>query len=199
MKKDAKTVYPVHALIKSRWSPRAFDSKPVQAEHLHSLFEAARWSPSGGNQQPWRFIIGCKGEDTYDHIFHLLDKGNQVWAGLAPVLVLSLGRKTLNRQDSANSSYRYDVGQAVAMLSLQATELGLFVHQMAGFNADAAREIFEVPEIFDPITVFAIGYSGDLSLLDEVNQKRELAPRDRMPFGELVFSGKFGKPSELFQ
>lgn len=198
MEKDANTLFPIHPLLKKRWSPRAFDPKPVEPRLLHSLFEAARWSASGGNQQPWRFIIGCKGDETYDKIFRILDNGNQVWAGLAPVLVVSVGRKILNRQNTANSSYRYDVGQAVAHLSIQATELGLFVHQMGGFYPDAAREIFEIPELFDPLTVFAIGYPGDLSLLDDFNQKRELEPRERIAFHEFVFSTRFGNPSSLF-
>ncbi len=198
MSKEAQTQYPIHALLIRRWSPRAFSPDDIPEEKLRALFEAARWSASGGNQQPWRYIVGTKGDATYTMILESLDAGNQSWAQAAPVLVLSVGKKTQNRTDRPNSSYRYDVGQSVAHLSIQATEEGLYVHQMGGFNPDHCRQVFNIPDDYDPITVFAIGYLGDPSQLEGNNRIRETETRQRMAFTEFVFSGTFGQPATLF-
>lgn len=199
MNKDATNKYPLHPLLKKRWSPRAFSSREIENWKLQSIFEAARWSPSGANQQPWRFIIGFKGDETYEAIFNSLDEYNQIWVHLAPVLVATVGRRFVNNKDVDNINYRYDAGQSVAHLSIQATELGLYVHQMGGFNPDAVRTAFEIPEPYDPLTVFVIGYMGELSDLDNYNQKREVAPRERMTYDDFIFTGKFGNPTTLFK
>lgn len=198
MNKDANNIYPLHPLLKKRWSPRAFDSRAIEPWKLQSVFEAVRWSPSGGNQQPWRFIIGYKGDETYGNIFSTLEKYNKVWVENAPVMVLTIGKNMINNKDIPNPSYRYDVGQSVAHLSIQATELGLYVHQMGGFDPGMARSIFNIPEQFDPCTVFVMGYMGELSVLDDFNQKREVLPRERINFDEFIFSGTFGKTTTLF-
>jgi len=198
MSKEAQNLYPMHALLIRRWSPRAFRSDNIPEEKLRTLFEAARWSASGGNQQPWRFILGTNGDESFSKILDSLDDGNRSWAQNAPVLVLSVGKKTQNRNDRPNSSYRYDLGQAVAHLSIQATEEGLYVHQMGGFNPDLCRQAFSIPPDFDPITVFAVGFLGDPSQLEGNNRIRETEPRQRMAFDEFVFSGTFGQPSSLF-
>jgi nitroreductase len=199
MNKDASTHYPLHPLLKKKWSPRAFDSREIETWKLQSVFEAARWSPSAANQQPWRFIVGFKKDVTYINIYSILDKNNQVWALHAPVMVLTLGKNILNDKNVPNPHYRYDVGQSVAHLSIQATELGLYVHQMGGFNPDAARKLFNIPELYDPFTVFVMGYMGDLTQLDEFNQKREVAPRLRMSYNEFIFTDTFGKQTHLFK
>ncbi|MHC1706769.1 MAG: nitroreductase family protein [Bacteroidales bacterium] len=199
MNKDALNIYPLHPLLKKRWSPRAYNDREIELWKLQSVFEAARWSPSGANQQPWRFIVGFKGDETFTAIFNTLDEYNQVWANNAPVMVLTIGRNVLNAKDVANVNYRYDLGQSVAHLSIQATELGLYVHQMGGFNTDAARTAFNIPDQYDPATVFVLGYMGEIGVLDEYNQKREVMPRERMAFDEFIFTGTFGKSTNLFK
>jgi len=193
MEKEAPSNYNIHPLIKKRWSPRAFSSSPVDNEILLRLFEAARWAPSGSNQQPWRFIVGFRGDDTYERIMDTLVEFNQLWAQHAPVLILSLGRKVMNDKDKINPSYNYDVGQAVSQLSLQATAENLFVHQMGGFDAKQAVQLFNIPAQYKPETVIAIGYPGDYKILHENLQKLELAERKRFSLDDLVFSGKFGQ------
>jgi nitroreductase len=199
-RKKANIKYPIQELFIERWSPRAFSEMPVEKEKVRSILEAARWAPSAGNQQPWRFFIGFHGDDTWMKIFESLDEGNKVWVRPVPVLLLSMGEKTYYRKGKqfTNSYYAYDTGQAAAYLTAEAAFHGLHVHQMGGFDAETAARILEIPEDFQPLTVIAVGYLADPSILPDDLKERELAPRTRKGFDELVFSGKFGQKSNLF-
>ena len=196
--KFAKTTYPINDLSRIRWSPRAFDTKPVEQDKIRSILEAARWSPSAGNEQPWRFMIGFRPDETWAKIFDTLDEGNKVWAGSVPVLIVSIGKKVRGRKNSPYPHFQYDTGQSVAHLSLEATHQGLFVHQMAGFDADMAARVFDIPPDHQPLTVIAVGYIADPSSLPEDLKERELAVRTRKDFDEFVFSVTFGQKSTLF-
>ncbi len=198
MSKEAKTKFEIHPLLKQRWSPRAFSDKTVKKAQLQRLFEAARWSPSGMNEQPWRFIVGFKGDDTYHEIFESLVEFNRLWARFAPVLVASLGKKVYTNKQEINPSYNYDVGQAVAHLSFQAMHEGLYIHQMGGFDPARIVHRFSIPAKYKPITIFAIGHIGEPYMLHPNLKKPETAERERMEFDELVFTGKFGKPLGIF-
>ncbi len=199
MSKKAKTDYEINPLLAARWSPRAFADRPVGPETLQKLFEAARWSASSSNQQPWRFIIGRRGEGaTYQRIFDTLLEGNQAWADNAPVFVLVVAKTTFNHKEATNKWAWYDTGASAASLTMQATSDGLYVHQMAGFSADKAREAFNIPDAFVPVAVMAIGYLGDPEMLADKFKERELAERERFPLSELVFSETWGQTSDLF-
>lgn len=199
MEKEASNRYPVHSLLKRRWSPRAFAETPVEKEKLQSLFEAARWAPSSGNEQPWSFLVGIKPDDTWQKIFNSLTEGNQVWNIHVPVLLISIGSKVRQNTRRPYLHFMYDTGQAVAHLSLQATEMGLFVHQMGGFDAEIIRKEFNVPEDYEPITAIAVGYPGNPEDLPEHQKQREYAERTRKETSEFVFSGKFGTKTELLK
>jgi len=199
MEKDAIRTYPINDLAKIRWSPRAFLDKPVEHDKLISLFEAARWSASGGNEQPWRFMIGLKPDATWQKIFSALDRGNKLWNKNVPVLVLSIGNKISSYDGTISPFFKYDVGQSVAHLSLEAMHQGLHVHQMGGFSPDKCRELFEIPESFEALTVIAVGYRGDPETLPEKLKQREVQPRTRKMLGEIVFSGKFGETTPFIK
>lgn len=187
MNKPANNLYPIHDLLKNRWSPRAFSAQPVDKEQLLSLFEAARWAPSASNAQPWAFIVTTP-DDTEPHarLVSSLSERNQMWAKHAPVLVLAIVKR--EREPGKPNLYAtYDLGQSVALLTVQATAMGLFVHQMAGFDRQKAREAFDLPEEFDPVTVFTIGNPADLDLLPAEIRERELAPRSRKELADFVF------------
>src|SRR5580698_3906498 len=144
LKKTATTSAPIHSLIAERWSPRAFASRPVGAEKLRSLFEAARWAASSYNGQPWYFIVGTKDHpEDYQRILDCFVEFNQSWAKNAPVIALSIARLAFE-DGRPNHHALHDLGQASASLALQATALGLQVHQMAGIIPDKAREIFAI-------------------------------------------------------
>jgi nitroreductase len=183
-------------LIRRRWSPRAFADKDISSEDLTKLFEAARWAASSFNEQPWRFFVGRRGDTTYKKIYDSLVEFNQSWAKTAPVLILSIAKKTFSHNGTPNSHGLYDTGAATATLSLQATELGMHTHSMAGFDHEKARRLFAVPADYDMGAVTAVGYFGDPEQLSGQMKERELAPRERKPLSQFVFA-EFGQPASL--
>ncbi len=198
MNKTAKTTFEIHPLLRERWSPRAFSNRMVETDKLFRMLEAARWSPSSSNEQPWRFIIGLKGDETYMKIYDTFVEFNQLWAKTAPVLMLSVGhRMSLKNQGKPNVSYVYDVGQAVAHLTIQAMSDGLFVHQMGGFDKEAAARFFDVPAEFEVLTAIAVGYIGDPEVLHPNLKKMEYAERERRPLDTMMFRTKFGTPASF--
>lgn len=196
MEKKADPRHPIHDLIARRWSPRAFEPKPVPAATLRSLLEASRWAASSFNEQPWYFLVARR-EDSkeFEKMLGCLTEGNQSWAKNAGVLILTVARLAFTRNDKPNRVAIHDIGQAAAHLALQATDMGLFVHQMAGIERDKIRETFGVPEGYDPVTAIAIGYAGGLDLLPEKLRAMEEKPRERKPQEEWVFQDGWGKPA----
>ncbi|MBS4057449.1 MAG: nitroreductase family protein [Bacteroidales bacterium] len=198
MDKSAQNTFALHPLLKQRWSPRAFSSTDIEPEKIRQMLEAARWSPSSSNEQPWRFILGFKGDETHQKIFSTLVEFNQLWANTAPLLMLAIGNTMSQKKpDQANPAYKYDVGQAVAHLTFQAMSDGLFVHQMGGFDTKKAALLLEVPFGFEVLTALAVGYIGDPEVLHPNLKKSEIAPRERRPLDELVFGKAFGETLSL--
>lgn len=197
MEKPADTQHPIHDLLARRWSPRAFADRLVAPDVLRSLWEAARWAPSSANEQPWSFLVATRDDQQeFGRMLGCLVEGNQIWAKQAPVLMISVAGK-LDRDNDPNAHAWYDVGQAVMSLSVQATALGLFVHQMAGILPDKIRELYQIPDSHEPVTGLALGYPGTTEQLSDKLRQRELAARTRKPIGEFVFSGRWGQKSKL--
>ena len=185
--KHAPAVEGVLPLFHQRWSPRSFTDQAVSSSDLAKIFEAARWTPSSSNLQPWRFIVGLRGTDTNSKIVSALMGFNQSWAGAAPVLILGVAHTASPR--GKNAYALFDLGAATYAITLQAASLGLSTHQMAGFDQAIARKALEIPEDYVLGSVIALGYQGEPeALANEELVKRELAPRDRKPLKELVFS-----------
>ena len=197
MEKPAITKVPIQSLLTRRWSPRAFSLKPVDTHQLQRIFEAARWAPSANNDQPWSFIVGIDNDETYQKIFSSLVEFNQLWVKFAPILVVSIGQKISKKSGKQNRWYSYDVGQAVAHLSIQAMHEGLFVHQIGGFDAEVLINDFEIPDDQEPISVFTIGYIGDYNELHPNLKELELKERTRKNQNDFLFSGKFGMKLSL--
>ena len=175
--------------IADRWSPRAFENKHIPDEDIETLFEAARWAASAYNEQPWRFIYAKQKDGVeYTRLLECLVPGNQAWAKFAPVLVVAIAKNNLTRNDRHNPHALYDLGLAVGNLSVQATAMGISLHQMGGFSADAAVEKLNIPEGHSPVAMIAMGYAGEPSYLPEELQAREKAPRTRKELDEIVFS-----------
>lgn len=194
------TQAPIHELLANRRSPRAFSEQPVESEKLLSLFEAARWSPSSANEQPWAFIVATKNDSrAFSALVESLMEGNRRWAERAPLLVLALAQSTYAKTGRPYQHSWYDLGQSVALLSVQATALGLAVHQMGGFDSDKVRQLLSIPEGFEPVIVFAVGYSDQPATLPDDLRKREQAPRSRRPLQDFVYTEEWGKPSSHIQ
>jgi nitroreductase len=195
MKKRAETAHPVLDVIAERWSPRAFDPRPVGPGALRSLFEAARWAASCFNEQPWAYIVVGRNDARFEEALACLAERNRLWARNAGALVFACARQRFERNDKPNRWASYDLGQATAHLALQAQTMGIVVHQMGGFSAERVHEVFGVPEGTDPIAAIAIGYPGRVEELDETFREKESAPRERKPQEEFVFESAWGRLS----
>jgi len=172
-------------LLQKRWSPRAFADKALTEEQVLTLFEAARWAASCNNEQPWRFIWSLKnGSEKYNKLFDCLTTRNQEWVTTAPLLIMTLVN-TLFGNGKPNKWALHDMGLAIGNLTTQATSMGLYVHNMAGFSVDKARELFALPEEILPVTMVTVGYLGDPSILSEFNRGREEQIQERKPLAEL--------------
>src|ERR1700691_2612404 len=193
--KHAPDVAGVEDFVRRRWSPRTYSDKEVTAAELKTLFEAARWAASSSNEQPWRFLVGRRGDETYQKIFNTLVEFNQSWAKSAPVLILSVAKKTFTAKGNPNRTALHDTGAATANLTLQATASGLHTHSMAGFDSDQVRASFAIPSDYEIGAVTAIGYFGDPATLPEHLLKIEVAPRQRKPLEEFLFS-EWEKPAQ---
>jgi nitroreductase len=190
--KVASVEYSVIDLIKNRWSPRAFSSSPIEEEKIMSLLEAARWAPSCFNEQPWNFILFKKeNQEAHKNIIDIISPKNQLWAKAAPLIILSVAKINFEQSEKTNKHALHDVGAAVSNLTMQSNSMGLYVHQMAGFNTEKAKELFNIPDGYEPVTAIAIGYYGNKDALPEEFIKSEMAERNRKPVAEFTFAGKW--------
>lgn len=193
MSKLAPVSPQVHELIRQRWSPRAFDSRPVDEATLRALLEAAQWSPSCHNEQPWAFIVATRADtEAYADLLDCLVPWNQKWAGEADILMLSCARTVFAKNGEPNRHAYHDVGLAASQMTLQAEASGLAVHQMGGIEVDKARATYKIPEDWDPVAGLAIGYAGDPASLPEDLRGMEGGERSRKALSEMAFRGAWG-------
>jgi nitroreductase len=195
--KQAPTIEGVLSAVLGRWSARSYADREVSNADLVKVFEAARWSASSYNEQPWRFLVGSRNSLTYKKIFSSLIGFNQSWAAAAPVLILGVASTRFSHNGTPNAYALYDLGAAASALTLQAAAIGLKTHSMAGFDQVAARQAFEIPESYALGAVIALGYQGEPSALAHVELiELETTPRTRKPLSEFVLSA-WGEPAKL--
>jgi nitroreductase len=175
----------IDTLIEQRFSPKHFADRVMSEAQLHQLFEAARRAPSSYNEQPWRFIYATREQpEAYQQLLSCINDHNHQWAKNAPVLMLSLAKKHFSRNGKPNRHAWHDTGTAIGFLLLKATELDLYVHQMAGFFPDKAHEIFSISNEYDPVAMMAVGYLGD----------EENPNKPRKAVSEFAFAGSWSQP-----
>lgn len=189
----AQTQVPIHPDLAARWSPRAFDpAAELTDEQLTALLEAARWAASWGGRQPVRFVVGRRGDPTFEALGAVLRRGNS-YAKAAGALILVC---TDEGQDERTARYAVlDAGAAIAGLSVEAVSRSLITHPMAGFDVDAARASFDIPDGVRPLAVVAVGRLGDYAQADEAIVERDSRPRVRLPLEDVAFAGTWGRPA----
>jgi nitroreductase len=182
----------LHPIIRGRFSSRLIDSnRPVPPEVIATLLEAARWAPSSGNGQPWRYLVfDDRNPQALDQARGLLDSGNQVWAGRAPVLILAVA-KEIRKGGKTNRYAQHDLGLANQNLLLQAIWMGLHARPMAGFNRAGAEDAFEIPDGYRAMVMIALGHPGRLEDVEPEVQAKEKLPRQRKPQEQFVFLGEW--------
>jgi nitroreductase len=197
--KRAITNIPITDILALRWSGRAYDpERLVETDKLEAVLEAARWSPSCYGDQPWRYLVWDRHRDptNWSRAFACLAEGNQTWAKFAPVLLLAAADTCL-RDGPPNRWGAYDTGAASMSLSVQATALGLMVHQMGGFDAGRIRAEFAIPERFECMAMLTLGYQLPPERIPAEWLDREMAPRSRVPLEEIAFAGEWGSGLSL--
>ncbi|MFT4128339.1 MAG: nitroreductase family protein [Gordonia sp. (in: high G+C Gram-positive bacteria)] len=185
----------MHELITQRWSARGYDAQAtVSRTDIGSILDAGRWAPTWGRIQPVRFLVGFRGDPTFDTLTATLNRGNTTWAPAAAAFILL---STTNDPDDANA-HEYgavDLGIALAQMSIQAVALGLNAHPMAGFDRAAARRLFEIPDDKRPMVILAIArLAADPATLPPEIRARDQQPRQRLPLPEIAFAGRWGEP-----
>jgi nitroreductase len=186
----------IHDLLQKRWSPRAFADRPVEISLLKSCLEAACSAPSSFNAQPWSYIVATReNPEEFKRLLGCLVERNQMWAAKAPVLMISVANTIFAHNGQPNLCAQHDVGAASAFFTLQATHLGLYVHQMGGIVHEKIKQTYGLPAQCEPIAGLAVGYLGDAKTLPEDFQKMEGGPgkTPRKGLAEFVYAGKWGQ------
>ena len=186
--KTASTKYPVLALIKNRWSPRSFSELPISEEDMNTIIEAATWSFSAMNEQPWRYVVAHKGTALFNAFLHLLNGGNKPWNENAAALVLSVQTTTYANNGNKNINALHDIGAANILLTLQANSMGIYTHLMEGFSKPHAKELLQLSEGMEPVVMIALGYPDGAEKLAEPFKARELSPRSRKGLSEILLN-----------
>lgn len=184
-----KADYEIDPRFLGRWSPRAMAGTPLGVEELHRLFEAARWAPSSGNGQPWRFAYARAGTLPFQGFFELLVEGNRPWCAKAGALIVVASR-TINDRGRPARTHSFDSGAAWMSLALQGSAMNLVVHGMEGFDYERARELIRLPPDHQVECMIAVGHHGAVEELPEPYRARE-TPSDRKPIDALVVEGAF--------
>lgn len=188
--KTAVTSAPILPVLADRWSPRSYDKSHKLTQHeLLSMLEAGRWAPSANNAQPTRYFVVTRDDEKHAAVSATLAGWNQAWAPDASAIIL-VGVQATNADGARNPFAQYDAGQAVAHLSVQAHELGLHVHQMAGLDTAKAAEVLEVPEGIELVVSVVVGKVAPADLLPEPLFEREVAPRVRKDLDDIVLYGR---------
>jgi nitroreductase len=177
----------LHPLLAHRRSPTSFDeSHSVEASVIALLLEAARWAPSAGNSQPWSFIVGVRGDDNHDRLVRHLARSSARWASTASALIVNLCHRLVAGTDWEYSEFaQYDLGQAVAHMTVQAGALGLQIRQFRAFDRTGIETAFGVPAHWEVTTMCAIGRAAARGEADD--RDSATGPRERRPIDDLLW------------
>jgi nitroreductase len=179
----------LHPLLAGRSSPTSFDaSYDVPDDQFEALLEAARWAPSAGNSQPWAFIVGRRGDATHDRLVAHLAGSSATWAPTAGLLIANLAHRYVEGTDWEYSEFSlYDIGQAVAHMTLQAQALGLSARQFRAFNRDALTAEFVVPAHWEVTTMMAVGRAAPTTAPSPTPPLASAPPRWRRGLDEILW------------
>lgn len=168
----------LHPLLQARFSPSRFDPTHVlSVRDVEALLEAARWAPSAGNSQPWAFVVGRRGSSEHRQLVDYLAPSSRRWAPSASALLVSLVHRRVAGTTWEYSEFaEYDLGQAVAHLTVQAQSMGLATRQFRAFDLEALTTSIMLEDGWDVMTMIAVGRSSQPRPAD-----RERRPVAKVP------------------
>jgi len=197
VKNERKTEHDIDSIFTDRWSPRSLSNEGFTEKDLMTLFEAARWTPSSSNRQPWRFLYAMHGTKEFKKFFGLLDDFNILWTKNSGALIVLISRNNSEKKEGEDKEkpdklHSFGTGSALISLMLQARMKNLIAHGMAGFDYDKARKDLKIPDGYTVEAMIAVGTQGNIEDLHERMQKSE-KPNQRKPLKEIIASGDFPK------
>lgn len=166
----------VKEALEKRRAYRALGPAPIDKALMDELAGAARLMPSCFNNQPWKFVF-VKAPEALARVHACLAKGND-WPKTAPLIIAAFARKDYDCVIKEREYYLFDLGLAVAAITLRAAELGLVAHPIAGFDNEAVRAGLGIPEGNMVLTLVIVGKkTDDLSALSKFQADQETGPR----------------------
>ena len=167
------------------WSPRSFVSNTIPELDLKKIIDAARWSPSTVNEQPWLFFTASREALKFQEFIKCLNEGNQVWAKHSSVIGFVIARRFFKNKPKENSLADFDCGAAWMALTIQARLLGYYTHGMGGINRAEIEELLNLDVTTQKVMMgFALGKRADASVLPEELRKKE-NPSSREELGDI--------------
>lgn len=184
---------PFLSLLEKRWSPRAFNGEQIDRSLVNAIFDSSKHAASSFNEQPWRILLAENERESYQKLFGAMSESNQSWAQSAPLLGVVISKRNFSKTGEENKHSDYDCGAFMALASIRAVELGLYIHQMAGFEPNLVRNSFNISEEFEPITMFAMGEIGELEEIPKKfwDQEKDTSPRKGL--NEFLFWEKWNE------
>jgi nitroreductase len=195
VKNERRKENEVDKIFIDRWSPRAISNKDFTEKDLMTLFEAARWTASSSNIQPWRFLYAMHGTKDFDKYFDFLMEFNQMWTKNAGALIVLISKNnTANKEgkEVPDPMHSFSAGSALTSFLLQARIKNLVAHGMGGFDKDKAKKELNIPNDYTVEAMIAVGTQGNIEDLPERMQKSE-KPNQRKPLKEIIMKGSFKK------
>lgn len=181
----------INEIVSKRKSIKSFLPIEIEDEKIRLLFEAAALAPSSHNEQPWSFIIAKhNNKENFISLLGLMNEKNKLWAKDASLISVAVAKKNFTVNGKQNKYNFYDVSSAVANLTFQAVSMGLSVHQIGGFDNDKARQVLNIPDEYEPVSMMVIGYSADTT-------NTYYNSKVRKSLDEFVFEKQFGNPVNL--
>ena len=194
LKNNREADYPTDNIFLERWSPRSLSSD-LDEKELMTLFEAARWTPSSGNAQPWRFLYAKNGEEEWQNFYDLLDDFNKIWCKNAAFLIILLSRKYFepgeDGKEKPDRYHTFGAGSAFMSLALQARMKNWIAHGMAGFDLEKARNVLDISEKYYIECMIAVGKQGEIEKSIPERMQKSEKPKGRKKVSEFISKGKF--------
>ncbi len=182
----------LNSAIQNRRSPRAIAEKSVTNEMIALLFEAARWAPSAMNEQPWKYFwVHRNSKNKFDEVLNLLTGINSLWVENAQAIIISVARKNYEYNNKLNRNALHDTDAANFSIAVQATEMGLQVRQMGGYDREKAAAYFKLDtEKYELATFIAVGFPGENRPQTEELLQRKRQSESRKNPKDFVFEMK---------
>ena len=145
-------------LVKSRYSVRSYQPRPVEQDTLDRILEAVRLAPSGSNRQPWRFAV-VRDEEVRRQLVAACS--NQQFIAQAPVVVAGVGLMPDRVMRCDIPGDPVDVAIAMEHLALAAAAEGLGTCWIGAFYQDQVREVLGIPDSAKVVALMTLGYPAD--------------------------------------